>query len=61
MAVLLVVGGAAVVSIGVGHIYRPAGVIVAGLAAVLSGLFLIDDGEDAHGNMDAARPGPLRR
>ena len=55
LSVVLVVGGAAVVSIGVAQMYRPAGVVVAGLAAVLSGLYLIDDGEDVR-EPSTARP-----
>ena len=52
---LLVVGGAAVISVGVGQMYRPAGVVIAGVSAVLSGLYLIDDGEDVR-EPSTARP-----
>lgn len=57
LSVLLVVAGAALVSVGVAQMYRPAGVIVAGLATVAFGLFLIDDGEDVR-EPSTARPVP---
>ncbi len=60
VSVLLVILGAVVVSIGVALIYRPAGVIVAGIAAVLSGMYLIDDGEDVR-EPSATRPIPGRQ
>ncbi len=60
VSALLVVAGAAIVAIGVSQIYRPAGVIVAGIAAVLSGLYLIDDGEDVC-EPSTARPIPGRQ
>lgn len=52
---LLVVVGVVVVVIGIAQIYRPAGVIVAGIATVLAGVFLIDDGEDVR-EPSTARP-----
>lgn len=55
VSALLVLAGAAIVSIGVAQVYRPAGVIVAGIAAVLAGLYLIDDGEDVR-EPSTARP-----
>jgi uncharacterized membrane protein YccC len=46
MAKLVVLIGSAVLSIGAALVYGPAGLIVAGAAVVLFGLFLMDDGED---------------
>ena len=59
-SVLLVLAGAVVIAIGFSYIYRPAGLIVAGLEAVVAGLFLIDDGEDVR-EPSTARPSPRRR
>ena len=60
VSALLVVAGAIVVAIGVGQMYRPAGVVVAGVSAVLCGLYLIDDGEDVR-EPSTARPIPGRQ
>ncbi len=41
-AFALVILGAVAIALGAGLIFRPAGLIVAGVAAILIGLFLID-------------------
>lgn len=41
-AIVLVVLGAAAIATGTALIYRPAGLIIAGIAAVLIGLFFVD-------------------
>ena len=60
LAIVLVVLGAAAIAVGAALIYRPAGVIVGGLAAVLCGLFLVDDGEAVR-EPDTARSVPIHR
>lgn len=59
LAAVFVLAGAVAVAVGIALVYRPAGVIAAGLEAVLAG-FLIDDGEDMR-ESSAARPLPRRR
>jgi hypothetical protein len=52
---LLIILGVLLVSIGAGSVYAPAGLIVAGAAAVLSGLFLVNV-EGAHESTSARPP-----
>lgn len=51
---LVVIAGSIAVSVGFALIYLPAGLIAAGVAAVLIGLFLLDV-EDADANRSRGR------
>ncbi len=57
---LLVLLGVVLISAGCALVSVPAGVIVAGIAAVLSGLFLVTNVEGAH-EPTAARPKRRRK
>lgn len=52
---LLVLLGAVLAAVGAGLIFLPAGLLVAGAAAALAGLFLVDDVEGAR-EPNSARP-----